>query len=129
MQPRQLMSTRWWQITAILLVLHSMVLHIYYVLVDPMSAAARAMAPLGDMGEWVLVVQLGATTAIGWQAVDKVWRRCAWSFLPWLVLSVCVLMRALGTAMTAADSSWQWLGYVMLAALCVVGAFASARTK
>lgn len=129
MRPRVQMHMRWWQVTAILLVLHSMTLHTYYALADPMSASARAMSPLGEMGQWVLIVQLAATTAIGWQAVDAVWRRCPWAFAPWLILSVCVLMRALGTAMTSADATWQWLGYVMLAAICVVGAFASARTK
>lgn len=129
MRPRVQMSTRWWQITAIMLVLHTILTHTYYSLMDPLSAAARAMAPLGEMGSWVLVIQVAAVTAVGWQAVDSLWRRCAWSFLPWLILAVCALMRALGTALTTRDSEWQWLGYVLLAGILVAGAWASARTK
>jgi quinol-cytochrome oxidoreductase complex cytochrome b subunit len=128
MQPRKLMTMRWWQMTAVMLAMFAVCANTVYALIDPLSPAARAWHPLGSVGVWALFVQIVAAAFLPWQLVSPDWRRSHHAWVPWFVLSICTLLRSFGTALTSLDNSAQWVLYLILAGAFLLGAMASART-
>lgn len=128
MPPRHEIKFQGWQALSRLLTGYLFISHACFVLLDPLSASARSMMPLGPVIAWVMAVQMICAGMVIWQAFDREWRECRWAGIPWLVLASCALMRLAGSVLSTTDSPFQSFAYFVLIGLCLFGAVNAART-
>ncbi len=83
---------------------------------------------MGFVADYLIALQMLAGTFLVAQAFSGALTRWRFSYIPWMVLSICSLMRFAGSALSGTDSAFQTPLYAVSIGLFALGAMNAGRT-